>query len=220
MNVERYKTQLEKLSREERAELAFFLSSQEPEEEGVALRPAPSDFWCCAKALRAATAGRAVTDSTALIREDRDRNHRMPDSRRTGSVTPPLPPGAIVARLQDLQLHSAKSQARGLALLEIVGDLVLGGGPVGIACIFTSGKLEHSAAGAQVDQLPAMISFLALPGLPDLLIPGGDARDAAAADHSGLVEGAVAVHIPETELPRKVDIAEFTDGPVRLRSPQ
>ena len=37
MSVERYKTQLEKLSREERAELAYFLlSSLEPEEEGAA----------------------------------------------------------------------------------------------------------------------------------------------------------------------------------------
>jgi putative addiction module component (TIGR02574 family) len=37
LSVERYKTQLEKLSREERAELAYFLlSSLEPEEEGAA----------------------------------------------------------------------------------------------------------------------------------------------------------------------------------------
>lgn len=37
MSVERYKTQLEKLSRTERAELAYFLlSSLEPEEEGAA----------------------------------------------------------------------------------------------------------------------------------------------------------------------------------------
>lgn len=37
MSVERYKTQLEKLSRAERAELAYFLlSSLEPEEEGAA----------------------------------------------------------------------------------------------------------------------------------------------------------------------------------------
>ena len=37
MSVERYKTQLEKLPREERAELAYFLlSSLEPEEEGAA----------------------------------------------------------------------------------------------------------------------------------------------------------------------------------------
>lgn len=37
MGVERYKTQLEKLSREKRAELAYFLlSSLEPEEEGAA----------------------------------------------------------------------------------------------------------------------------------------------------------------------------------------
>lgn len=37
MNVEHYKNQLEKLSREERAELAYFLlSSLEPEEEGAA----------------------------------------------------------------------------------------------------------------------------------------------------------------------------------------
>lgn len=37
MSVERYKTQLEKLSREERAELAdFLLSSLDPEEEGAA----------------------------------------------------------------------------------------------------------------------------------------------------------------------------------------
>jgi putative addiction module component (TIGR02574 family) len=37
LSVERYKTQLEKLSREERAELAhFLLSSLEPEEEGAA----------------------------------------------------------------------------------------------------------------------------------------------------------------------------------------
>lgn len=37
MNVEAYKSQLEKLSREERAELAYFLlSSLEPSEEGAA----------------------------------------------------------------------------------------------------------------------------------------------------------------------------------------
>lgn len=37
MTVEGYKNQLEKLSREERAELAYFLlSSLEPEEEGAA----------------------------------------------------------------------------------------------------------------------------------------------------------------------------------------
>jgi len=37
LSVERYKSQLEKLSREERAELAYFLlSSLEPEEEGAA----------------------------------------------------------------------------------------------------------------------------------------------------------------------------------------
>ena len=37
MNVDGYKTQLEKLSREERAELAYFLlSSLEPEEDGAA----------------------------------------------------------------------------------------------------------------------------------------------------------------------------------------
>lgn len=37
MNVEAYKSQLEKLSREERAELAYFLlSSLEPAEEGAA----------------------------------------------------------------------------------------------------------------------------------------------------------------------------------------
>ncbi|MFL6202554.1 MAG: addiction module protein [Thermoanaerobaculia bacterium] len=37
MTVEAYKNQLEKLSREERAELAYFLlSSLEPEEEGAA----------------------------------------------------------------------------------------------------------------------------------------------------------------------------------------
>ena len=36
LNVERYKAQLEKLSHEERAELAYFLlSSLEPEEEGA-----------------------------------------------------------------------------------------------------------------------------------------------------------------------------------------
>jgi len=37
LTIEGYKNQLEKLSREERAELAYFLlSSLEPEEEGVA----------------------------------------------------------------------------------------------------------------------------------------------------------------------------------------
>jgi putative addiction module component (TIGR02574 family) len=37
LNVDGYKTQLEKLSREERAELAYFLlSSLEPEEDGAA----------------------------------------------------------------------------------------------------------------------------------------------------------------------------------------
>ena len=37
LNVEHYKSQLEKLSREERAELAYFLlSSLEPQEEGAA----------------------------------------------------------------------------------------------------------------------------------------------------------------------------------------
>lgn len=46
----------------------------------AALRPAPPDFWGRAKALRAATAGRDATDSTALIREDRDRDHRRSES--------------------------------------------------------------------------------------------------------------------------------------------
>jgi plasmid stability protein len=42
----------------------------------TALRPGPSDFWRLAAELREETRGRAATDSTALIREDRDRDHR------------------------------------------------------------------------------------------------------------------------------------------------
>lgn len=42
----------------------------------MALRPVPADFWQRAAALRAVTRGRPQTDSTELIREDRDRDHR------------------------------------------------------------------------------------------------------------------------------------------------
>jgi plasmid stability protein len=35
------------------------------------------DFWERAAAMREATRGRAVTDSTAIIRRDRDRDHRQ-----------------------------------------------------------------------------------------------------------------------------------------------
>jgi len=42
----------------------------------MVLRPAPGDFWRLAAQLREETSGRKATDSTALIREARDRNHR------------------------------------------------------------------------------------------------------------------------------------------------
>ena len=41
-----------------------------------ALRPRASDFWARAAELRAATRGRSSTDSTILIRRDRDRDHK------------------------------------------------------------------------------------------------------------------------------------------------
>jgi plasmid stability protein len=42
----------------------------------AALRPGTSDFWRRAAELREETRGRSGTDSTLLIREDRDRDHR------------------------------------------------------------------------------------------------------------------------------------------------
>lgn len=42
----------------------------------AALRPFPADFWKRAAELRAATRGRAVTDSAVLIRDDRDRHSK------------------------------------------------------------------------------------------------------------------------------------------------
>ena len=42
----------------------------------MVLRPAPGDFWRLASQLREETRGRNATDSTTLIREARDRNHR------------------------------------------------------------------------------------------------------------------------------------------------
>ena len=41
---------------------------------GGSLRPSVQDFWERAAALRAATEGRAATDSTTLLRADRDRS--------------------------------------------------------------------------------------------------------------------------------------------------
>lgn len=42
----------------------------------TALHPSGASFWDQAAAMRRATRGRAATDSTLLIRQDRDRNHR------------------------------------------------------------------------------------------------------------------------------------------------
>lgn len=41
-----------------------------------ALRPAAADFWSKARQAREETRGRSVTDSTDIVREDRDRHHR------------------------------------------------------------------------------------------------------------------------------------------------
>lgn len=40
------------------------------------LRSSPTSFWQLASELREETRGRSATDSTGLIREDRDRDHR------------------------------------------------------------------------------------------------------------------------------------------------
>jgi plasmid stability protein len=42
----------------------------------AALHPPGAGFWEQAAAMRRATRGRATTDSTLLIRQDRDRDHR------------------------------------------------------------------------------------------------------------------------------------------------
>jgi plasmid stability protein len=41
-----------------------------------ALRAVPADFWERARKLRAAVKERGATDSTKLLRQDRDRDHR------------------------------------------------------------------------------------------------------------------------------------------------
>ena len=41
------------------------------------LRPAAADFWERARTLRDETRGQAATDSAEIVREDRDRHHRV-----------------------------------------------------------------------------------------------------------------------------------------------
>jgi antitoxin FitA len=66
--IRRLKTRATRNHRSEDAEHLAILKA--------ALRPFPADFWKRAAGLRAATRGRAVTDSAILIREDRDRQPR------------------------------------------------------------------------------------------------------------------------------------------------